>query len=155
MAGNLIKRKQHATGSPLDFMRTGLDDLFDDFFKEFDFAPGALSRTSSFVPSMDITGDDKQYNISAELPGLSKDNVEIELNDDMLTIKGEKKSETKQQDQGRYHIERSYGTFSRTVRLPNDIDIDAVSADFKDGVLKITLPKSKEAKEKSKKIQIK
>ncbi len=155
MANNLIKRKEKATQGPLDFMRTGLDDLFDNFFREFDFAPSSLARSSSFIPRMDITGNDKEYKISAELPGLSKENVDIELNEDMLTVKGEKKSEIKEEESGRYHVERSYGTFSRTVRLPNDIDVDSVSADFKDGVLNITLPKSKEAKEKSKKIQIK
>lgn len=152
MAGNLMKRKDRA---PLDFMRTGLDDLFDDFFKEFDFTPTALGRTNGFVPRMDITGNDNEYKISAELPGLEKDDVQIDLHDDMLTVKGEKKSEIKEEDKGRFHLERTYGSFSRTIRLPNDVDAEKVDAEFKNGVLNITLPKSKQAKDKAKKIQIK
>jgi HSP20 family protein len=98
------------------------------------------------MPALDISDDDEQYSITVELPGGKKDDVHVEVHDDTLTIRGEKKSEREEKKEQRRYVERSYGTFSRSFSLPSDADAEHIDASFKDGVLTIRLPKTEAKK---------
>lgn len=103
-------------------------------------------RGQAFLPAIDVSDDDKRYTITVELPGGKKDDVHVELHEGMLTIHGEKKSEREEKKEKRRYVERSYGSFSRSFRLPPDADAEHLDASFKDGVLTISIPKTEEAK---------
>jgi HSP20 family protein len=106
-------------------------------------------RPASFLPAIDVSENDAHYAITVELPGGNKDDVQVELHDGVLTIRGEKKSEREEKKEQRRYVERSYGSFSRWFRLPVNADAARLEASFKDGVLSITIPKTEEAKPKS------
>lgn len=104
---------------------------------------------AEWAPLVDIVEDESEYLIKAELPEVSKENVKVTVQDDVLTITGERRHE-KEEHGKRYHrVERAYGSFARSFALPEDADGDKVAAEFKDGVLKVHLPKSAKAKPKS------
>lgn len=145
--------------------RTEMDRLFDRFAggfglpslsRMFDGGNGAF-ETSFSVPSpaVDITEDAAGYRLSAELPGMAEQDIEVSVTDDTLTIKGEKKQETEKQDKNYYLSERSYGSFQRSFVLPDSVDADKINAEFAKGVLTVTLPKKPEAKVEPKKIEVK
>jgi len=127
-----------------------VDRLFDDFAR----STLAMAGDGSLMPSMDITETEKEFVITAELPGLERKDVEISLEDNVLTIRGEKKSETKPDDKNKnVHVsERSYGVFYRVLELPTKVDPSSVQATMSKGVLKITIPKP--ARPESKKIEV-
>ena len=97
-------------------------------------------------PRMDVKETKDAYELMADLPGLSKKDINISLNDDVLTVKGERKSEEKKEEEGRYYAERNFGSFSRSFKLPNKVDSEKIKAEYKNGVLRLTLPKAEEAK---------
>ena len=103
-------------------------------------------RPRAFAPAIDVSENDAQYSITAELPGGTKDDVQVELHDGVLTIRGEKKNEREEKKEKRHYVERTYGSFSRSFRLPGNADAERLQASFKDGVLTITVPKTEEAK---------
>lgn len=145
---------------PLTSLQRRMNRMFDDFFGDFGDFPlspfGALSRgTQGFVPRLDVEETDKAITISAELAGMDEKDVEITVHDDVLTIKGEKKTEHEEKEAQRYLTERSYGSFSRTVSLPAEVDQEKIDASFKKGVLKVQLPKVPAKEVKAKKIEIK
>jgi HSP20 family protein len=110
----------------------------------------------AFAPALDVRETEDHVRVSAELPGLSKDDVEISIEgNNMLVLSGEKKAEDEKQEGGYYRSERYYGSFSRRVLLPSDVDFDKADATFKNGVLTVMLPKTEEAKRKHRRIQIK
>ncbi|HXV84621.1 MAG TPA: Hsp20/alpha crystallin family protein [Candidatus Binatia bacterium] len=92
--------------------------------------------------------------VKAELPGMEKDNIEVNLSDNRLPIKGEKKQEQEVKKEGYYRAERSYGSFVRTLELPKEVQADKVKAAFKNGILEIRLPKTEEAKKKETKVKV-
>jgi len=98
---------------------------------------------------------DKQISITAELPGMDDKDIDISLTKDSLSIKGQKKEEKEDKGKDYYRMERSYGSFSRTIALPSEIDIDKVKAEFKKGLLTVTLPKTAKAIKETKKIPVK
>jgi HSP20 family protein len=102
--------------------------------------------TERFAPAVNVSENDEAYKVSVELAGLSKDDVDVSVQEGRLTITGEKKEETKDEDENYIRTERSYGSFSRSIPLPSHVDEDAVSAKFKDGVLTVELPKTGEAR---------
>jgi HSP20 family protein len=106
-------------------------------------------KQSAWTPAVDIREGDQAFILTAELPGFSKDDVQVELKDNRLTLKGERKRETDVQETQYRRRERAYGTFERSIRLPGEVDADKAEATFKDGVLKLTLPKAEEAKPKA------
>jgi len=106
-------------------------------------------RPRAFLPAMDVTESDERYTISVELPGGNKDDVQVELHEGLLTIRGEKKSERQETKEQRCYVERSYGSFSRSFRLPDDADAARLEASFKDGILTIPVPKTEKAKPKA------
>jgi len=127
-----------------------MNRLFDDMFRGFD-ATGFFGGRGIW-PSTDVEETDKEYRITAELPGLEERDVEVLLQDGVLTVRGEKKSES--ESRSRTHSERFYGRFERQIPLALDADDTAVSAAFKNGVLTVTVPKSAQAVERSKRIPI-
>ena len=106
-------------------------------------------KQSSWTPAVDMCEGDQAFTLTAELPGFSKDDVQVELKDNRLTLKGERKRETDVQETQYRRRERVYGTFERSIMLPGEVDADKAEATFKDGVLKLTLPKAEEAKPKA------
>jgi HSP20 family protein len=107
------------------------------------------------VPAMDFVERDKEYVVSAELPGLDEKNLEVKLSGDVLTIHGEKKEE-QEEERPTYRVsERRYGSFQRSVQLPADVDAEKIDARFVKGVLTVTLPKSEEAMKKQRNVEVK
>jgi len=142
---------------PFTAMRRQMEEMFDDLpgFGRF-----SKSTTNGILtPRMDVSETDKELRITAELPGVEQKDISVTLTGDVLTIKGEKRteSETKSADkEPTYHrIERSYGSFQRTMSVPYDIDLANVDAKFKDGLLTVTLPKPAEVQKMAKQIEIK
>ena len=137
-----------------DLMATQRD--FDRLFREA-FSPalgeGEVS-TRTWAPPVDIYENGDSLVLKAEVPGINPDDVEIRLEDNHLYLKGERKFEKEVKEQNYHRVERSYGTFTRTFTLPNTIDSDKVSANYKDGVLTLTMPKKEEAKPKTIKINV-
>jgi HSP20 family protein len=114
----------------------------------------AGSTAIGWVPVMEITESPTEMIASAELPGIDRKDVEISVDDDMLTISGEK-SEEKASEEKKYHVwERSYGSFRRSFSLPRGVDASKINAEFKNGVLKVHMPKTNEAQAKGRKIEI-
>ena len=103
---------------------------------------------------MDIYENGDNLVLKAELPGINPDDVEIRVEDNTLYLKGERKFEKEVKEQNYHRVERSYGTFTRTFSLPNSVDADKVAANYKDGVLTLTMPKKEEAKPKTIKINV-
>jgi HSP20 family protein len=128
-----------------------IDRLFDDFSR-FGLAP---QRTADLVPDIDVHETDRTFEVTVEMPGLERGDVEISLDDDILTIRGEKKIEADRSDEkGRRHItERAYGTFFRAIQLPMRVEPSNVEATMANGVLKITIPKP--AQSEARKIEVK
>lgn len=127
-------------------------DLFDRFFEDFEL-PSLWSEETKWVPAFDMSETDKELVVSVEVPGMDAKEISINLSKGMLTVSGEKKHEHQEEKENYHRIERRYGSFSRTIALPVDVDADKVDAAYKDGVLKITLPKTETAE--TKKIEIK
>ncbi len=142
---------------PLDLFQREMNRLFDEFFKGSGLRPWGEDFESfgAFTPQVNMTEDEKSIVVSAELPGLDEKDLEISLSKDSLTIKGEKKEETEHKGKEAYYMERSYGSFTRVLPLPKEVDTDKAEASFKKGVLTITLPKAEREKESHKKIKIK
>jgi HSP20 family protein len=139
---------------PFMSLHREMNRLFDDVFRGVPTA-GARGRSGGdFVTAhMDVSETENEVRICAELPGVSQDDVEVSLDDDVLTIRGEKKLERKDEKENYHFMERSYGTFQRSLRLPFRVEPDQVQADFNNGVLTVTLPKTK-AQDRSRRIQI-
>ncbi|MCP3985092.1 MAG: Hsp20/alpha crystallin family protein [bacterium] len=106
----------------------------------------SAARTGAWLPAVDVNESDLAFVVTAELPGAKSEDITVEGHGDLLTIRGEKRSERDEKDEHRRLIERSYGSFSRSFTLPPTADGDRVEADFKDGVLTITIPKQEEHK---------
>lgn len=145
---------------PFTALRTEMNRLFDDFtgigfpsFPRFDLGVFG-GHAGAVAPVVDVKEDDKKIIITAELPGLGEDDVDLSLRDGVLTLSGEKKSEKEEKGEN-YHVsERRYGSFQRSFRLPESVDDAKVSASFDKGVLTVELPKRKEAAKQAKKIKI-
>lgn len=140
---------------PFYALQRQMHRLFDDFFGDLQPWRGLSDLETAFVPRMDVAETDKEIAVTAELPGMEQKDIDISLHDGMLTVKGEKKHQNEEKKDGLYHAERSYGSFSRSVVLPAEVDEDKIEASYKDGVLKIRLPKTEPQKAQAKKIQIK
>jgi HSP20 family protein len=136
----------------LDRMRGEMDRLWDTFFEG---RPQKRGRgKEEWVPSLDVSETKSDIVVKAELPGLDPKDIDISLNDGFLTIKGEKKHETEEKEENYHFVERSYGSFVRSIQLPRDVKHEKISASYKNGVLKIVLPKSEETKTKEVKIKV-
>jgi HSP20 family protein len=128
--------------NPIMGFRREVDRLFDDLFRGSLPSLG-LGRSLGAWPNVELSETDREIRITAEVPGMSEKDVELLMEDGVLTIRGEKKSETEDKDRG--YSEIHYGRFERRVALPSNVDEGAAKATFKDGLLTVTLPKSAEA----------
>ena len=141
-------------GDPFHQLRQEVDRLFDDFM-----APALRPRSTgqaqmTISPEIDVAETEESIEITADMPGIDEKDIEVTVRDDLLTIKGEKKTE-KEEKQKNYHlVERRYGSFHRSIRLPVGTDADKVTARFDKGVLRITVPKPKEAESGARRIAI-
>jgi HSP20 family protein len=150
---------------PLSSLRREVERLFDDFDigawrrpagGMFDLEPfwrGEL--TFGKAPAVDIAEKEKEYEITAELPGMEEKDIDVKFANGMLTIKGEKKEEKEEKKKDYYLSERRYGSFQRSFAVPEGVDADKIDASFKNGVLTVVLPKSAEAQKSEKKIAVK
>ena len=138
-------------GSPLETLHRDIDRLFDDMWRGFD---RPVFGSMGGLPSVEVAEDEGEYRVSAELPGMDEKDVEVILRDGTLTIRGEKKAETSEKKEGYTYSERSYGTFERTFPLAGDVKSDEVHADFHNGILTVSLPKTDEARKRYRKIPV-
>jgi len=122
-----------------EFVPTSFSNLIDRFFSDSLARSGGSSY--SFVPKVDIVENDKSYEISVAVPGLSKEDFKIDLNDNFLTISGERKFSKEKKENNLHLVETQYGNFSRSFSLPENIDASKISAAYNNGILEISIPK--------------
>lgn len=139
---------------PVGWLRSEIDRLFDDFGRPGQSLFNFGSRGSLPAPALELVEDEKAYRLTAELPGLSEDDVEISVADGVLTISGEKKEESERKDKGFMLSERRYGSFQRRIGLPADVDPNGIKARFDKGVLTVNLVKDEKATSRKQKIAI-
>lgn len=158
---------QTSSGNPMLDFRHQMDRLFDDFtnaFRGMPFSPfgrpageiGAFAGGRELADvRFDVSEGDDGIEVTAEMPGMREEDVDIELANNILTVKGEKKAEEEKKEKNYYLSERRYGAFQRSFRLPDGVDEEKISAQFRDGILKIMLPRKPEAQTQQRKIEIK
>jgi HSP20 family protein len=127
----------------VDSLQSEMNRLFDTFFSG---ATGGSNGTRRWVPAMDLVETEDDLVLRADLPGLSEDDVAIEIKDGVLTVSGERKAEHEEKSKGFYRVERAQGAFSRSLSLPRGVDAGAVKAGFENGVLEVRIPKPEERK---------
>ncbi|MEN4052654.1 MULTISPECIES: Hsp20/alpha crystallin family protein [Sulfurimonas] len=128
-------------------------DLFNEFFKQFEEQES--NEVFDFTPAVNTREGDDAYYIDVDLPGVKKEDVEISVDKNVLTIKGKRETREEVKEEDYYRVESSYGTFSRSFTLPEKVDVEKIEAKSEDGVLEIIIPKLKVVKESTKKIEIK
>jgi len=142
---------------PIHALRNKVDHLFEDFTRGWPraFFSGTLpSGSSSYLPSVDLKETDATYTLTADLPGIAKDDLKVNITERAVTIEGERKEEKEKSHKG-YHLkESSYGAFRRSVALADEILADKAKATLKDGVLTLVLPKAKQARRKEIEIKV-
>jgi HSP20 family protein len=153
MAIERIRRQRPTLWEPFIGMRSlqqEMNRLFSDYYGE-----PSETAVSRIKPAVDLIDRRDTLEVRVELPGIAKEDVEISLKDDTLTIRGEKKMEKEEKGENRYYVERSYGAFSRTLTLPARVKGDEVKANYRDGILEIHLPKAEEEKTREITVDIK
>ncbi len=138
--------------SDMASLQREMNRMFDSIFRGVD-EPGLFN--GSWMPAVDVAEEDNAYVVKVELPGVSKDDVKITLESNILTVQGEKKAEKEVNEKSYRRTERSYGSFQRSFTLPTIVKNDKIDAVFKDGILSITLPKVEEAKPKQIEVKVK
>lgn len=126
----------------LDSLQGDMNRLFDRFFEGR--APGGTGRR--WIPAMDLVETEDHLVLRGDLPGMSEDDVNIEIKDGVLTVSGERKAEHEDKGEGYHRVERAFGSFSRSLSLPQGIDPEKIEAKFDEGVLEVRIPKPAEAK---------
>ena len=154
-----------APWAPFDSLRREVDRLFESVAANpwgmplartgFPFEMSWLRRMGSVNPAVDVSEKDKEFEITAELPGMSEKDIEVKLSNGNLMIKGEKREETEEHEKDYHLSERRYGSFVRSFAVPDGVDAEKIEAAFENGVLKVRLPKSPQAKASEKKIEVK
>lgn len=150
-----------APWQPFESLRREIDSIFENFGLGSWRLPAeraprlAMGWPGAIAPATDLTERDGEYEITAELPGLDQKDVEVKLANGMLTIKGEKREEREEGDKDYHLSERRYGSFMRAFAMPPGVDADKIEANFTKGVLTVKLPKTAEARQKEKKIDVK
>jgi HSP20 family protein len=128
----------------LDSLQDDMNRLFDRFFGDRPGDGGSQARR--WMPAMDLAETENDLVLRADLPGMSEDDIDIEVKDGVLTVSGERKAEQEEKGEGYHRVERAFGTFSRSLSLPDGVDPDKVEAKFEDGVLEVRIPKPAETK---------
>jgi HSP20 family protein len=147
-------RREESGGqlSPASGFRSEMDRLFDSFFGDVPAVWGPREWSTSWQPAIDVEETDKQVLVRAEIPGVKPDDLDVSIQHGSLVVSGEKKESEERKEGGYLYQERRYGSFRREVSLPSAVDEQNVKAEYKDGVLHVTLEKSQEALPK--KIQV-
>ncbi len=133
----------------LEDMEKRLSGIFGHAPRRAEGEKGEAMAVADWSPLVDITEDEKEYLVKAEIPDMKKEEIKLNVHDDVLTISGERKYEKEEKGKKYHRIERAYGSFVRSFTLPEDADGTKISAEYKDGVLKVHLPKSEKAKPKA------
>lgn len=163
MANRHITPWQHKRSSDLDVRRDTdpilslqyeMNRMFESLF-EVPVGLHPMAQFDSFAPSIDVYETDKEIRVDVELPGLNEKDIDISLGNNVLTISGKKETEETEKNKSFYRHERSYGSFRRTIQLPDDVDEDKIEATYKKGILKIVLPKTAQSVSLRRKIEIK
>jgi HSP20 family protein len=136
----------------LQTMQNEMNRLFNAFFDSPTPANGGQTTLRRWIPAMDVVETEDHFVLRADLPGLSEKDVNIELEDSVLTISGERKAEHEQRNEGYYRVERASGSFSRSLTLPEGVNADGIQASFDSGVLEVRIPKPEQ--HKPRKVQI-
>ena len=136
-----------------DFDRR-MDNLFDEVFGGSLVSYVVPETRGIFSPRTDIKESDKDFRVSAEMPGIDHKDIDVSIHNGILTISGEKKVEKEEKSTDYHHVERSYGCFSRSISLPDYVNTDKIEAMYKNGVLTVSLPKTEKAMKLSKKIDV-
>ena len=126
---------------PFRELQREIDRLFDEFFRS-----ERRERSMYFVPDLDIYEDEDNFYVEVEIPGMSKDEVKVKVEDNVLVISGEKKQEKETKKRNYHVVERCYGSFQRALNLPDYLDVDKIKASYSKGVLKIEIPKKESSK---------
>lgn len=156
---SVMKLKNQKIGGPVmalikysqpnsDLFGTRFSDIIDEFFND-----AVATRQNSFAPSIDVSETEKQFVIDVALPGMKKDDIDLNLENGRLTISGERKFENKEDGKQYHRVESHYGSFTRSFQLPDNIDGESVAATYKDGILNVTINKSEEKLKKQIKIK--
>lgn len=161
---DLVRRKgnreepERSERSPVLAFQRDINRLFDDFFRDFDTAPGwplaGRQAGHAFSPAVNVAESEKEVTVTAELPGMDEKDVTVELHDDVLSIRGEKKTEHEEKDKEWHRLEYSYGSFHRVIPLPASVESQKAKAKFAKGVLTVALPKRPEDTRRRKTIAI-
>jgi HSP20 family protein len=148
MRNHLVRRTTPAALIPDPFLRNFDRLLSDDLFRPFGFLtrPNEELGQAGWLPAVDVRESDDAFVFTAELPGIAKDGVEITVEDAVLTLKGERRFNDKDEKKNYRRIERAYGSFSRSFTLPSAVDAERIEASFADGLLTVTVPKAELAK---------
>lgn len=141
--------------APFSSLQHEMNKLFDELRGGWNLHPTVFEQLGDFHAKVDVKDNDKDIVVSAELPGVEMKDINISLNRDTLVLKGEKRVEKEEKERGYYRMERSYGSFYRAIPLPCEVEKDAIDAVYKDGVLTVTIPKSKESMKAEKQITVK
>ena len=149
MSDLIPRRKGEEWG--LTQMRREMDRIFDRFSEAWPFR--AFAETGRWMPSVDVSETEKEVMVRAELPGMEPKEIDISLTGNVITIKGERKHEREEKKENFHLVERSSGSFSRSIQLPTEVMADKIQATYKDGILSISMPKTKA--EAVKKIELK
>jgi HSP20 family protein len=145
-------KKDLVSYDPLDRffdIREDFDNVMRDFLRGF----GSLVPSRGIYPLTDVKEDDSKYTVTVEVPGIDKKDIKIKIKNNSLLVEGEKKEESKEEGESYIRVERSYGSFRRALNFESEVDASKSTAEFKDGILTVTLPKTE--KEKPKEIEIK
>jgi HSP20 family protein len=140
----VLPKREEAKGgetfarSPLTALHSEIDRIFDTALNRFGLSTGPAGP---FKPKVDIAGSEREYTVTAEIPGVDEKDIVVELKGDSLIIRAEKRQEERTEDKGYYRVERSYGSYQRILAVPKDVDTDAVRAKYDSGVLTVTLPR--------------
>ncbi len=153
----LVKSEPSRVLAPFEEMERWFEDVFRRPFSLL--GPSWLPRMrfpelEEISPVVDIYEEGDNVVVKAEIPGIKKDDIDVSLTDNTITISGEKEKEEKVEKKNYYRLERSYGSFTRTFRLPAEVQSDKAKAKFKDGILEIRIPKTEEAKKREKKVKV-
>ena len=132
-----------------------VDEFFGDLSPWFGRNRSVFGEEAAFIPRLDVKETEKSFDVTVDLPGMEKKDIEVSLDDGIMTIKGERKVEEKKEQDGYTHYERHYGSFKRCIRVPENLDEAKLQGEYKDGVLKLHAPKKAIEKPEVKKIELK
>lgn len=164
MTNRHITPWHHRRGSELDVrrdtdpilkMQREMNRMFESFFDNPFGAMRSMENWEGFAPNIDVYETDKEIKMDVELPGMDEKNIDISLHNGILTISGKREDEETQKEKSYYRHERTFGSFRRSIQLPDEVDEDRIDASYSKGILKITLPKSEQSVTSRRKIEIK